>query len=188
MEENLESIWRYQRTQEGEDLTLFQARFDWYVNRRNEQRIRATVLDAPDWVNVVALTPEGEVVIVKQYRFGTRSVTSEIPAGIIEEDETSQAAARRELREETGYTSHSWTALGYVEPNPAFFNNKCYMWLARDAHPSHPPQLDVGENIHTVTLDRASLAKEIQEGRLRHSLAIAALSRVFPIWTLEGGK
>lgn len=177
--------WRLHHSEKGEDLTLFKARYDTYTNRRNGQLTRAVVLQAPDWVNVVALTPEECVVIVRQFRFGTREVTSEIPAGIVEAHETPQQAAVRELREETGYTSKEWKSMEYVEPNPAFLDNKCYLFLARNAQPTQPPQPDPGENIRTVTMDLDSLKKEMESGRLRHSLALAALTRVFDFWTLD---
>lgn len=185
MSKNMADEWEYLRSEEGQDLTLFHSRFDWYLNLRNHKEVKATVLDAPDWVNVVALTPDNEAVIVQQFRFGTRSDTLEIPAGIIEDDESPQQAAARELREETGYTSQDWVSLGYVEPNPAFFNNRCYMWLAKDVVKRQEPRPDEGENIHTLTLNVETIQAEIQSGRLRHSLAIAALARILPIWTFE---
>lgn len=184
MENDREQVWRYIESEEGEDLILFQARFDNYANRRNDQHIKAVVLDAPDWVNIVALTPEKKVVIVQQYRFGTQSMTSEIPAGIVEAHETPREAAIRELQEETGYTSQDWAAMGYVEPNPAFLNNKCHLWLAKDATRSHSPQLDEGEDISAIEMGIQALQQEIKDGRLRHSLALVALARLFDIWKL----
>jgi ADP-ribose pyrophosphatase YjhB (NUDIX family) len=185
MEKNKEQGWKYLSSEEGEDLILFQARYDMYVNRWNDQRIKAVILEAPEWVNIVALTPEMKVVIVQQYRFGTQKVTSEIPAGIVEAHETPQQAAIRELKEETGYTSGDWVSMGYVEPNPAFLNNTCHLWLARDATRTHSPQLDEGEVMSTLELGIQGLKREIRTGRLRHSLALVALARVLDIWTFR---
>ncbi len=182
MSKHWEQTWEYLRSEEGEDLILFQSRFDIYTNLRNDQVVKAVVLEAPEWVNVVAVTPQKKVVIVQQYRFGTQNVTSEIPAGIVEAHETPGQAAVRELKEETGYTSGDWGSMGYVEPNPAFFNNKCHLWLAKDATRTQRPQLDAGENIHALEMSARELKKEIKEGRLRHSLALVALARLFDIW------
>lgn len=185
MEKNREQTWQHLESEEGEDLILFHARYDTYKNRRNDRLIKAVVLDAPDWVNIVALTPKKKVVIVQQYRFGTQSMTSEIPAGIVETHETPHQAAIRELKEETGYTSQDWISMGYVEPNPAFLNNKCHLWLAKDATRSNLPQLDEGEDISTIEMGKQALQQEIRNGRLRHSLALVALARVFNIWKCQ---
>lgn len=110
--------WKIIKTEPGPDLTLFRVRFDWLENPRNGHTVKATVVEAPDWVNVVALTPAGELVVVRQYRFGNGEVTTEIPAGIIEEGESSQNAAARELQEETGFISDNWEYLGWGGTQP----------------------------------------------------------------------
>ncbi len=139
--------WKHIKTEPGPDLTLFRTRFDWLENPRNGHTVKATVLEAPDWVNVVALTPEGRLVLVQQYRFGSGEITLEIPAGIVEPGEDSREAAARELLEETGFSSGDWVYLGWVAPNPAYINNRCHHWLARDAHKTAPPAQEKGENL-----------------------------------------
>jgi 8-oxo-dGTP pyrophosphatase MutT (NUDIX family) len=173
--------WKLIKTEVGPDLTLFRVRFDWLENPRNEHTVKATIVEAPDWVNVVALTPEGELVVVRQYRFGNGEITTEIPAGIIEEGESSQTAAARELKEETGYVSDTWEYLGWVMPNPAYLNNRCHHWLARDAIKEASPVLDPGENLEVAVLSWEELDAEIKDGSFRHSLAISALSQVFDL-------
>ena len=103
MDESNKIEWIPVRTESGPHLKLFQVRFDWLRNPRNSHMVKATILKAQDWVNVVALTPEEKIVVVKQYRFGSREITTEIPAGIVEPEEDSKTAAMRELKEETGY-------------------------------------------------------------------------------------
>lgn len=176
--------WKLIKTETGPDLTLFQVRYDWVENPRNGYQMRATVLEAPDWVNVVALTPAGELVVVKQYRFGNQEITVEIPAGIIEEGERSREAAARELLEETGYTSGDWEYLGWVAPNPAYLDNRCHHWLARDAQQTSPPALEEGETLQVLALSQEQLKHEVQSGRFRHSLAVSALSQVFDLRNL----
>ena len=178
---NSPSSWKLIKTEPGPDLTLFQTRFDWMKNPRNGYTVKATVLEAPDWVNVVALTPAEELVVVRQYRFGNGEVTLEIPAGIVERGEKSSHAAIRELKEETGFASDDWEYLGWVAPNPAYLNNRCHHWLARDAKKIAAPALDAGENLSVEILSLEQLKQEVKIGSFRHSLAFSALSHVFDI-------
>ncbi len=118
--------WTVHSSEPGPDLFVARARFDDVENPRTGKHLRRLVLEAPSWCNVVALTPERRVVVVRQFRFGTGTVTTEIPGGVVDQGEEPEETARRELREETGYTAERWKSLGAVEPNPAFQTNVCY--------------------------------------------------------------
>lgn len=173
--------WTIERTETGPNLLVAQARFQLATNPRTGETLRRTVLDVPEWVNVVALTPERRVVIVRQYRFGTGRVTLEIPGGVIDLGEEPEAAARRELVEETGYTAARWTSLGPVEPNPAFQNNLCHHYLAEEARRTHELELDPGEDIVVDTLSVEQVLAAVRDGTIRHSLVVSALSRVLDL-------
>jgi len=179
-----ELVWRRTRSEAGLDLKIFKVRYDWLVNPRNGRQSRATILETPDWVDIVAVTSDGKIVLVDQFRFGVDAVTTEIPAGIIELGETPLAAAQRELLEETGYTSSEWVDLGWVEPNSAFQDNRCYQWLARDVRLTDAPDLDEGEMIAVRVLAFDEVRQEINAERIRNSLALLALSKAFDIWTV----
>jgi 8-oxo-dGTP pyrophosphatase MutT (NUDIX family) len=173
--------WRKLASERGPEMIVFRARFDRLVNPRNGRETRATVLEAPDWVNVVALTAEEEVVLIRQYRFGAGHVTLEIPGGCVDDGEEHGDAARRELREEAGFTSDDWTYLGCVEPNPAVHDNLCHHWLARGARRTHAQELDAGEDIQVLTLPVDEVRRAAQDGGIRHALVLTALSRVIDL-------
>ena len=174
--------WKKIRTDQKTDLKLFQARWDEMQNPRTGQVMKRLILETQDWVNIVPITSEGKIVIVNQYRFGVDKFTSEIPGGLIDEGENSEMAAVRELREETGYTGGEWIYLGSVEPNPAFHTNLCHHWLARGVEKTVAPRLDPGEDIEVIRLSVEELRKVVEEGNLKHVLALSALSRVPQIW------
>ena len=173
--------WQVISSQKGPDLALFQVRFDRVENPRNGRFMDAVVLESPDWVNVVALTPDKRLVAVCQHRLGIGRRTIEIPAGIIEPGETPAGAARRELSEETGYTTDRWEYLGWVEPNPAFMNNRCHFWLATGAHKTGVTDLDEGEDLTVLELSFEELRREIRVGNMRNVFSLAALGRVYDL-------
>jgi 8-oxo-dGTP pyrophosphatase MutT (NUDIX family) len=181
-EANRRQPWKVLRSEEGPELPIFNVRYDWLENPRNSTALKAVVLDVPDWVTVAALTPENELVVVRQYRFGVGRFTSELPAGLVHAGEPHLAGAQRELQEETGYTSSDWIYLGWVEPNPAFQNNRLHQWLARDVRLTHPRQLDEGEDIEVAVLSPAEIRREIEEGTMRNSLALLSLTRIMALW------
>lgn len=173
--------WPRLESSAGDDMLLFQPRWDLLTNPRTGRSMRRLVLETRDWVNVLARTGEGRFVVVRQYRFGTRHVTTEIPGGVVDPGEEPLAAAQRELREETGYTAERWTYLGRVEPNPAFHDNLCHHYLAEGARRTHPQELDAGEDIVVTTLSGDQLTRAIREGLIDHALVISAVCRVLDL-------
>jgi len=185
MDADMQKSWEVIRSEQGPNLVLFQARYDWVKNPRNAKSMKAVILESADWINIVAVTPEKKVVVVKQFRFGVAKTTLEIPAGIIDKGETPEQAAMRELQEETGYVATNWKYLGWFESNPAFLNNVCHLWLALDVVKTYSPQLDEGEDIFVTELSLEEVRREIKQGNMRNSLTVLALSRVFDLRNLE---
>jgi ADP-ribose pyrophosphatase len=133
------------------------------------------VLESADWINVIPITPEGMVVMIRQYRHGTETVTLEVPGGMVDEQDGSpEESAARELLEETGYAADKITRIGTVTPNPAILNNRCYTLLAQDAHPVAPPSFDGSEDIEVALVSLPTVHKMIASSQITHALTIAA--------------
>jgi 8-oxo-dGTP pyrophosphatase MutT (NUDIX family) len=128
-----------------------------------------------DWCNVVAITPDDDLVMVWQYRFGTDAHSLEIPGGIIDPGETPEHAARRELREESGYEADALEPLLVVEPNPAMQNNRCHTFVARGARRTALTQFDAQEELETVLVPVARLGALLDSGVVTHGLIHGAL-------------
>ena len=132
------------------------------------------VAHAPDWVNIVAATPGGGLVLVRQFRFGTGALSLEVPGGVMEQGEDPIAAAVRELSEETGYGGPA-RLLGSVHPNPAIMDNRCHIVLVEGAAPVGPVRWDDDEEIEVLVAPVADALAWARSGAITHSLTIAAL-------------
>jgi len=132
------------------------------------------VLESGDWVNVVALTPKNQVVLIRQYRHGTRRVELEIPGGMINRRELPVHAGRRELREETGYDSSDARIIGEVAPNPAYQRNTCYTVLVRNARRVCETQFDHAEDIAVELTPLKAIRGLLRRGKIQHSLVVVA--------------
>lgn len=166
----------------GPELPLFRVRFDRMRHPTSSAEFQRMVLEAPDWVTVVAVTPEGRIVMVEQFRFGVGELTIEPVAGMVDCGEKAIDAAKRELLEETGFGNGNWRYLGSVQANPAIHNNLCHQWLVEDAEYIQAPSPDAGEAIHVHLMTLGDIKEAIDSGRLKHPLGLSALSRVFPLW------
>ncbi len=135
------------------------------------------ILDTADWVNIVPLTPDNEVVLIHQYRAGIDEITIEIPGGIMDSGETDPLqTARRELEEETGYVTDDLELLGFLYPNPSFMTNRCYFVLARNVRPQGHINFDPSEYIETFTVPLKDIPQMIKSGEIRHSLTVNAFA------------
>jgi len=134
------------------------------------------VLEYPDWINVFGITIYNEVVLVQQYRHGIGRVVVELPSGRVEAfDENPMEAAKRELLEETGYTSSNFILTGVVSSNPANNSNLTYCFLAKDLEKVSDPIIDETEQILTVLVPLEETVEMLQKGEFLQALHVSSI-------------
>ncbi|HEX7471219.1 MAG TPA: NUDIX hydrolase, partial [Verrucomicrobiae bacterium] len=157
-------------------------RSDVKISPRTGEEHDFFVLDSVDWVNVVAVTPQNELVMVEQFRHGSNTVELEIPGGMMDAHETDPVATGvRELREETGYEGENARLLGKVFANPAIMSNTCYTVIVENCRLKHGVEFDHGEDIITRLVPVADIPRLVTEEKIRHPLVVVALYR-YDLW------
>ena len=132
------------------------------------------VMDAPNWINIIPITAEKKVVLIKQYRFGSQEITLEIPGGMIDKGENPKEAAIRELKEETGFVAKEVIEIGRVTPNPALMSNFTYSFLALNVEKSFDQNLDGMEDIEVIEVNLEEVTELIRKGKIDHALVVCA--------------
>ena len=171
--------WELISSQVERSFRIFNLRLDRARSPRTNEVHDFYVMETSPWVNVIPITHDNRVVLIRQYRHGIRQITLEIPGGVVEPTDTPEEAAIRELQEETGYRPGEIVSLGWSYPNPAIHNNRCYTYLAKNVMPAGIQKQDACEDIEVVFYPASDIEELIRCGEISHALIIAAFHRYF---------
>lgn len=158
----------------------------WLTVRRDTVRLpngsvnpEFYILEYPSWVNVIAITEDGDFVMIEQYRHGLRDVFFEIVAGVVEEGEDTIAAAKRELLEETGFGGGEWQLFSVISGNPSVTNNLTYCYLAKGVKRLSAQHLDATEDIRVRVLPYNEVLAMLERDEIKQALMAAPLWKYF---------
>jgi ADP-ribose pyrophosphatase len=169
-------VWPRERSEQAGDFRHFRVRRDWNRSPRHGELRDFYILDMPDWVQVLAVTTEGRLVMVEQFRPGARAVTTEFPAGLVDPGERPEDAAARELEEETGYRGGTPVIISEMHPNAALQNNRLFIVLIEGCRPTGRRDQDPGEAIRAREEDPATIEEMLDSGRFRDAYGVVAWS------------
>jgi ADP-ribose pyrophosphatase len=133
------------------------------------------VLERPDAAIIFPITEGNEVILVRQYRPPLEMMELGLPAGLVEEGERPEEAARRELAEETGYTGGEWDTLGSLASSPSLKDNWAYLFLARGVEETAAPDPDEHELVEVVKVPLEDLRGLVHSGKIVSSSGVAAI-------------
>ena len=169
--------WKVLSTEELFKSGLFRLRSEKCELPDGRVMPRYYTFDFADWVQAVAVTKDGKMVMLTQYRHSAKTVCLEVPGGSMDPRTTEDAmgAAQRELLEETGYSSSNWKSLGFHYPNPALQSNRIHIFLALDCEKTAEPHLDPFEDLEVELLSVKDVYEKVHKGEVTHALILATL-------------
>lgn len=137
------------------------------------------ILEYPEWINIIARTEDGSFVLVRQYRHGTQEVLTELCAGVVEPGEDPEAAAKRELLEETGFGGGIWRKFDVYAPNASAMTNHSHTFIAEGVKRMAEQHLDDTEDVAVLILDADELLALLQNGEIKQTTMAAPLWHYF---------
>lgn len=170
--------WIRKDSKQLADCRVFSVSESTSVCPRTQDEHRFYFIETADWVNIVPITSDGEVVFIRQFRHGSEKITLEIPGGMVDPGEDPQVAAVRECLEESGYEAGSVESLGVLNPNPAIFPNRLHTYLAEDCRAVADIANTSTEHTEVVLVRYEDLPRLLESGEIDHALVVATLWRV----------
>jgi len=169
------SPWDMQENNLHADCRIFEVRKQRLKRRSDGLEGEFFVLDTNDWVNVLALTPDDKIILVRQFRYGSKEHSLEPPGGVVERGEDPMVAGLRELQEETGYVGEEPKLLGVVRPNAAILSNRCHVILVRNTKKTAELNFDQHEELVTELYPVKELKEMVRRGEITHSIGLNSI-------------
>ncbi len=172
--------WPIIESTKGPDMDLFSIRINRCRSPRTGQEHNFYIIDFPNWVQIIPITPDDRLVLVRQYRHGCGQIFLELPGGLIDKDDLSpDKTAKRELLEETGYLEKDLSLLTSTYPQPAVLNNMGLTYLTMGVKKVTEPNLDAAEDIEVCLVELQRIPEMIRDGEINHGQTVMALSLYF---------
>lgn len=171
-------LWKVLKDKKVYETPIFSLNEKKVLPDESENPALFYVINAPEWINVIALTAEKEIVLVEQYRHGIHESTLEIPGGMVDAGENPMQAAKRELLEETGYSSSEWEKMGKTSSNPAIISNFTHLYLAKNCIKTDEISLDGHEDIEVHVVPLSEFLNLVESGVVHHAIVLAAVSKL----------
>ena len=170
--------WQRKSSSKLADCRIFSVNESISISPQTGNEHSFYFIDTADWVNIVPVTVDQEIVFIRQFRHGSEQITLEIPGGMIDPGEEPQTAAVRECLEESGYRAGSVESLGVLNPNPAVFPNKLHTFIANDCEAVAEIANTSTEHTELVLIKKSDLPDLLQSGDIDHALVAATLWRM----------
>tara|TARA_B100001123_G_scaffold132320_1_gene153491 strand:- start:8058 stop:8615 length:558 start_codon:yes stop_codon:yes gene_type:complete len=171
--------WEKKASEVHADCRIFEVHKSRFRHPVRQSEGDFFVINAQDWITVVATTAQNELITVRQFRFGIEDFSLEVPAGVMEPGEVPIKSAERELLEETGFRGDSALLLGWTYPNPALQNNRCHVIGIQNARQVASPDWDPHEEMQTRLLPMGKVPRMLRAGEFSHALSLCALHYYF---------
>ncbi|MBV1878117.1 MAG: NUDIX hydrolase [Pseudomonadales bacterium] len=169
--------WQRQSSKQLVDCKIFTVNESVSISPETAKAHNFYFINSTDWVNLVPVTANNELVCIRQYRHGFENITLEIPGGMVDPGESPAIAAVRECLEETGYEATEVESLGVLNPNPAIFNNRLHTYIARDVHCVADINNTSTEHTEVELIPLPVVKDKLMAGEINHALVAASLWR-----------
>ena len=166
--------WKLLSESSGIKHHFLNIHYQKYEKILTTEELDILVVSSGDAANVIPITADLEVILVKQFRFGIRKETLEIPGGLINDGENHLDGIKRELSEETGYTTDAWSKLGTLPFNPVYHQNYIHHYIAENVMLTDETDFYLGEQIEIIKMPLAKVLHEVKRGQLSHPHTISA--------------